>query len=106
MKPGRFTFTRFAAQDIDQIILYLETLPEEPARKVGRDLQQCLKLIGRQPMIGRSELELSATHAIEIRSWLCSNYRIYYHLRDRMIEVVAVLHHAQEQGSILKSRIT
>ena len=57
-------------------------------------------------MVGRAEGHLALALKLHIRSWLCADYRIYYAVSDDLSEVIAVLHYAQDQASILQSRLT
>ena len=99
-----FIFSRFADEDLDDILEYLNQLPEGPAEHIGRGLQLGLQLIGQQPLLGRPEGELSIKHNLPVRSWLCGDYRIYYIVHDNLSEVFAVLHYAQDQSTILNTR--
>ena len=63
-----------------------------------------LQSVGKQPYLGTSHSHLTRLLGEEVRSRLVHPYRIYYRLGASTPEVIAILHGARDQRSILGER--
>jgi toxin ParE1/3/4 len=101
---SRFHLSAEAELDLDEILAYLDQLPLEPGDRIAESLQGMFESIGSQPYLGASHSHLTRLLGQEVRSRLVPPYRIYYRLGKSIPEIVAILHGARDQSSILGSR--
>ena len=100
----RFFFAAEASRDLDEILTYLNSLPERSAMKMARDLQKAITRITDHPHLGVRQSELTSRAGIQVRSWLSPPYRIFYTLTGAAPEIVAILHTSRDIKSILSDR--
>jgi plasmid stabilization system protein ParE len=101
---SRFRFSIDAERDLEDILEYLDQLPLEPGDRIAESLQAMFESIGSQPYLGAPHSHLTRLLGQEVRSRLVPPYRIYYRLGSRIPEIIAILHGARDQSSILGSR--
>jgi len=101
---SRFHLSPDAEVDLDEILAYLDELPQQAADRIGQSLQTMLHSIGRQPYLGVRSSYLTRLIGEEVHSRLVYPYRIYYRVGKNIPEVFAILHGAHDQRSILNSR--
>jgi plasmid stabilization system protein ParE len=101
---SRFHLSAEAELDLDDILTYLDQLPLEPGDRIAESLQGILESIGTQPLLGAPHSQLTRLLGQEVRSRLVPPYRIYYRLGKNIPEIIAILHGARDQTSILGNR--
>lgn len=101
---SRFFLSAEAARDLDEILEYLDRLPDAPAERIGQSLQSMLESIAMRPLLGAPHSHLTRLLGEEVRSRLVPPYRIFYRLGKSAPEVIAILHGARDQRSIMDSR--
>ncbi len=101
---SHFHLSAEAELDLDDIFTYLNQLPLEPGDRIADALQGMLESIGAQPLLGAPHSHLTRLLGQEVRSRLVPPYRIYYRLGTSVPEVIAILHGARNQTSILGRR--
>ena len=101
---SRFHLSAEAKLDLDDILAYLDELPLEPGNRIAESLQGMLEGIGAQPLLGAPHSHLTRLLGQEVRSRLVPPYRIYYRLSTNIPEIIAILHGARGQSSILGNR--
>jgi toxin ParE1/3/4 len=89
---GRVTRRPLAAADILDIWDHIAEDSLEQADRWIDNLDEKLKLIARQPLMGRAREELAA----DLRSFPFGRYIIFYAPVDGGIDVVRVLHSARD----------
>jgi plasmid stabilization system protein ParE len=94
---SHFHLSAEAELDLDDIFTYLNQLPLEPGDRIADALQGMLESIG-------AHSHLTRLLGQEVRSRLVPPYRIYYRLGTSVPEVIAILHGARNQTSILGRR--
>ncbi len=102
---SRFLLSRFAEEDLDEVIAYLGSLPLEPGNRVGGAIRHTLESIGKNPMLGVTQSELSQVGGYEVRSRVVPPYRIFYRLAGRAPEVLGILHGARDVDAIMLRRV-
>jgi plasmid stabilization system protein ParE len=102
----RYFLSKDAEQDLEEILVYLDGLPLEPADRIARYLQFILDRIGEQPYLGSTQSYLTRLLGQEVRSRLAYPYRIFYRFTKDVQEVFAILHGARDQISILTRRFS
>jgi plasmid stabilization system protein ParE len=100
---SRFFLSAEAARDLDEILEYLDRLPDAPAERIGQSLQSMLESIAMRSL-GAPHSHLTRLLGEEVRSRLVPPYRIFYRLGKSAPEVIAILHGARDQRSIMDSR--
>ena len=101
---SRFFLSPDAQNDLEDIRAYLNGVPREYAKPIAISIQAMLRDIGSQPYLGTSHSHLTRLLGQEVRSRLVPPYRIYYRLGTSVPEVIAILHGARNQTSILGRR--
>ena len=101
---SRFHLSAEAELDLDEILAYLDQLPLEPGDRIAESLQGMFESIGAQPLLGAPHSHLSRLLGQEVRSRLVPPYRIYYRLGANIPEIIAILHGARDQSSLLGNR--
>ena len=89
---GRVTRRPLAAADILDVWDHIAEDSLEQADRWIDNLDEKLKLIARQPLMGRAREELAA----DLRSFPFGRYIIFYAPVDGGIDVVRVLHSARD----------
>ena len=84
-------------EDIDDIAEYIGRDSLYYAQKVVEQIVAKVELFVEQPRLGRIVPELNQE---SIRESFVYNYRIIYEIRDRTIEILAVIHGNRLLGSI------
>jgi len=100
----RFVVSKNAHRDLDEILSYLDSLPDRPALRIASSLQEALHSISQFPYMGALQSELTRIAGIEIRSRLVQSYRIIYIIDDAP-EVIGVLHTARDITGIMARRL-
>jgi plasmid stabilization system protein ParE len=101
---SRFLLSIDAEFDLDEILAYLDEIPQDPGDRIAQSIQTMLESIGSQPYLGTQQSHLTRLLGEEVYSRLAYPYRIYYRLVKSIPEVFAILHGARDQRSILDSR--
>ncbi len=99
-----FHFSAEAEIDLDEILEYLDALPVGPGDRVAQAIQEMIESIAAQPYLGTSHSSLTRLLGQEVRSRLVPPYRIYYRMGAKVPEIIAILHGARDQRSILGAR--
>ena len=101
---NRFYLSADANRDLDEILAYLDELPLEPGDRIAQSLQTALSTIAQHPFLGTAHSHLTHLLGEEIRSYLVYPYRIFYRAGRTVPEIIAILHGARDQSSILTRR--
>ena len=101
---NRFHLSADADRDLDEILTYLDQLPLEPGNRIAQSLQSALLTIAKNPYLGSANSHLTLLLGEEIRSYLVYPYRIFYRASRTVPEIIAILHGARDQSSILGRR--
>jgi plasmid stabilization system protein ParE len=100
----RFVLSEHAHRDLDELLSYLDSLPDKPALLIASSIQEALHSISQYPYLGAIQSELTRLAGVEIRSRLVQSYRIFYMVGDAP-EVIGVLHGTRDITSIMARRI-
>ena len=101
----RFLISPDADRDLDEILEYLDALPERPALFVASALQKAFDGIAAYPYRGAAQSELTRIAEQEVRSRFVNDYRIFYFVGGRAPEIVGVLHAARDSAGIMAGRL-
>ncbi len=104
-RVSRFLLSRHAERDLDEILSYLDSIPEKPACVTASAIQKALKSIASHPYRGVIQSELTRLAGIEVRSRLVNSYRIVYTVGANSSEILGVLHTARNIGDIMAERL-
>ncbi len=85
---SRFLLSKEGEADLDEILAYLDSMPDGPASRFGQGLFKTLNSIAEYPLLG-------APHS----------YRIYYRLDKAVPEVFAIVHTALDTAAVLADRL-
>ena len=96
----------YADFDLDDILAYLDGLPDEPANRILDSIEETLQSIAKQPYLCAAHSELTRLLGEEVRSRLVSPYRIFYRVGRSGPEILSILHGARDQRNLLTSRFT
>jgi plasmid stabilization system protein ParE len=102
---SRFLLSRHAERDLDDILSYLDSIPDKPALRIASSIRQALKSVASHPYRGVIQSELTRLAGIEVRSRLVNSYRIIYTVGASASEIVGVLHTARDIGDIMAERL-
>jgi plasmid stabilization system protein ParE len=102
---SRFTFTRHAEADVDEIAGYLQGIPEAPALRIGGQIQRAIEAVVARPRLGRIDDSLRELSGFEIFRWVCGDYLIFYRMSPRGIEILGVLHGKRDIDTIMCERV-
>jgi len=102
---SRFFLTAEAEGDLDEIEVYLDTLPPKFAIREGEALLRTLRAIAENPYFGAQHSSLTRLLGTEVRSRLSNPYRIDYRLDRTAPEIFAILHTARDTPSIFADRL-
>jgi plasmid stabilization system protein ParE len=91
--------------DLDEILAYLDSMPDGPASRFGQGLFKTLNSIAEYPLLGAPHSSLTRLLGTEVRSRLCLPYRIYYRLDKAVPEVLAIVHTARDTAAVLADRL-
>jgi toxin ParE1/3/4 len=86
-------FAPAAQNDVDSAARYLEARNPEAAVNMLRQLDHTLELMGGHPFMGPV---VSAGKYHDMRKITMPPYAVYYRVLGEVIEIVRMLHHAQE----------
>ncbi len=100
----RFLLSHDADYDLDEILTYLDALPDKPAVLIASAIQKTLNSIADQPYRGGLQSELTRIAGVEVRARVVNSYRIFYHIRGETPEIVGVLHAARDSDAIMARR--
>ena len=100
-----FYLSSDADRDLDEIKLYLDTVPSGPADRILAHVGMMLLRIADNPHIGMAHSDLTRIAKQEVRSRLCGVYRIYYRMGHQFPEVFAIRHTARDSHKILANRL-
>ncbi len=102
---SRFFLSIHAQSDLGEIKAYLNTLPVRPAKQIGARIQQTLISIAEAPFLGTAQSALTRMAGAEIRSRLCSSYRILYTFSRNIPEIIGILHTARDIKTVMADRL-
>jgi plasmid stabilization system protein ParE len=100
----RFSFSPDAELDIDDITRYLQELPQEPALRIGRDLQRAIYAIARFPGLGRVDERLTRQANPRIRRFVSGQYVLFYYIAEQSIRFLGVLPGKRDIDEIMRRR--
>src|ERR1044071_317470 len=92
--PDRSRQTPQALVDIDAIYDYIADNSPEAADRVVRRLRDVMRMLGDNPLAGRSRPEFGSG----VRSFPSGNYLIFYRSAANGVDIIRVLHGAREIG--------
>ena len=101
----QFSFTPDAEFDIDEIAAYLQGLPQVPALRIGRKLQQAIATITRFPGLGRIDERLTTLSGTRVLRFISGPYILFYHLAQQSIRILSILHTKRDIDDIMSSRL-
>jgi plasmid stabilization system protein ParE len=101
----RFILSPDAERDLDEILEYLDAIPERPALFIASTLQKAFDSIAAYPYRGAAQSELSRIAGQEVRSRFVNDYRIFYFVGGFAPEIVGVLHAARDGSGIMARRL-
>jgi plasmid stabilization system protein ParE len=101
----RFTFTQFAAEDIDGLALHLQGIPEVPALKIGRQIQDAFNLLTVFPRLGRVDLRLSNSAGRSIFRYNIGRYACFYLISGSNLVILGLIHGARDVDTIMRQRV-
>jgi len=93
----RLRLTPGALADLDAIHVYIAGNNPRAADATIRRIQARITNLESQPFIGPARPELRT----DLRSLVVGNYLVFYTVTDQLVEVVRVLHGAQDLPTIL-----
>ncbi len=102
---SRFLISDDADRDLDEILEYLNPIPERPALTVLSAIEKAFFGIADYPYRGAAQSELTRIAGQEIRSRLVRDYRIFYTVGGRVPEILGVLHAARDGVGIMARRL-
>ena len=101
---SRYFLSFHAKNDLDEIRIYLRAIPPQPAKRIGVRLQQAFNEIAASPQHGIAQSALTLLAGVEVRSRLCSPYRIFYISGRTVPEILGVIHTARDIATIMAGR--
>ena len=101
----RFTLHRGAADDLDEIIQYFDSLPAVPALKLGRQIQSALGFVASQPNASFKHREYSQLCGGDVHIYIAGKYKIIYRSDLPVPDVLAILHGARDIDTIMHQRL-
>lgn len=99
----RFILSPRATEDVDEIIAYIDSLPEEPGVHLGQVLQETIYDLARHPEHGHVHERYSSLAGEEIRRFVANDYLFFYAARIPIV-FTAILHGKRDIDSIMQSR--
>jgi plasmid stabilization system protein ParE len=102
---SRFAISADADRDLDEILDYLNAIPERPALSVLSAIEKALFGIAEYPYRGALQSELTRLAGVEVRSRLVQQYRIFYIVGGALPEIVDVIHTARDVAEIMARRL-
>jgi plasmid stabilization system protein ParE len=103
---SRFLLTRAAQEDLEDIRAYHCGIPPGPALRIKSRIQKVIFDIAGNPYRGVADSRLTLLFGCEVRSRLASPYRIYYRMGRPYPEIIAILHGARDQATLLANRLS
>jgi plasmid stabilization system protein ParE len=98
MSDAKFVLSPQALDDLDQIWLHLMEDSVEAADHVERELRKAIRLLGDRPEIGHHREDLTG---LPVKFRPVYSYLIEYNPERRPVEIVRVLHGAQDLRRLL-----
>lgn len=95
---ARYVLTDRAKHDIQQIVSYIRRRNPSAAKRVRAELRDAMRLLADFPGLGHLREDLTDE---PLRFWSVYSYLIVYRPDTKPLEVIRVLHGAQDVGSIL-----
>jgi len=92
--------------DLDEVLAYIDELPERPANRILDSLEETLQSIAGHPFLGAPHSHLTRLLGEEVRSRLVAPYRIFYRMGRSTPEIISILHGARNQSAILGTRFS
>lgn len=89
---NRIIRSRAARLDVAEIWFYLDERSPAAAERVVTKLDEQVKLLAGNPMIGRGREEL----AEGLRSFVALNYTIFYKPLEDGVQIVRILHNSRD----------
>lgn len=96
---NRYFLTPLAESDLNAIHDYIAADDHRVALKVTTQLQDACEKLAKMPLMGRARNEL----AVGWRSFPVARYIIFYRVFEGDIQIMRILHGAQDIDSILSS---
>jgi plasmid stabilization system protein ParE len=97
----RFLLTPDAENDLGDSRAYLNSIPIDPAERIAQAIFETLGSIAEFPFQGPAHSHYTSLFGREIRSRFVNPYRIFYSFVDPVPEVIAILHGARNQATII-----
>jgi plasmid stabilization system protein ParE len=102
---SRFFLSAHAQGDLLEIRAFFTPLPSAPANRIARKIQQTLNSIAENPYLGTAQSNLTLLAGTEVRSRLCSSYRILYIHSGIAPEIIGVIHTSRDIAAIMAKRL-
>lgn len=96
---SRYVLSPEAAQDLNDILEYIAADSLETARRIVAELKSAMMSLVEHPHMGHLREDLASE---PIRFWSVYSYLILYRAETRPMQVIRVLHGAQDVRSILE----
>jgi len=101
----RFLLSAAADRDLDEILDYLDALPDQPAATIASAIQKTIRSIAMHPLRGSIQSELTRLAGVEVRSRLVHPYRFLCTVGGLVPQIIAVLHTARDIAAIMARRL-
>ncbi|MBD2300952.1 type II toxin-antitoxin system RelE/ParE family toxin [Nostoc sp. FACHB-87] len=96
---SRFKISQQAIQDIENIWNYIAEKNPQAADKLFDKLREKFPKLAKFPQLGKPRFDLAAS----LRCFPVENYLIFYRSMEQDIEIVRILHGAQDIESIFQN---
>ncbi len=100
MKAPRFTLTRSARNDLEEIWEYIARDSVDAADRVLREIEQAVNRLGETPGIGHLRPDLSTLGS---RFFAVYSYLLVYRAEAQPIIILRVLHGARDVQTLLEA---
>ena len=104
-RSRRFGFTPDAELDMDEITGYLQGLPQDPALRIGRKLQQAITNITRFPGLGRIDQRLTILTRTKVLRLVSGQYILFYYVAEQSIRILGVINTKRDIDDIMNHRL-
>lgn len=96
---ARYVLTDKARSDLRNIIKYLRQRSPQAARQVRTEMRTAMRRLADFPLIGHRRTDLTF---LPVRFWSVYSYMIVYRPDQKPLQVVRILHGAQDVSGILR----
>ena len=101
----RFLLSNAACTDMEEIKLYIGSLPIRPSANIAGTPRASFKSIVAYPHLGAPESALTVRFGRPARSRLGGIYRLYYFTPSEgqpVVEIIRILHNARDAQALLR----